>query len=513
MFLHIDLSILRAQNALTNLFGLTEPRPSPHGEPAGAMPTATAIDYQTPMLHQKAPGNVTLLDGVRGLTAPRPTVMGEPQEVPRGATTATRQPPSVTGAPQVLPDTDLCLRDARPQTASVDDGATALRDRCLAEYEARLNHSQARPTATMEIGDQRLDPMVAADGGILRGAGHGHLLHPSCASRPSRLVANVTDRPCARLQQRAQKLNWTSTRPLDAIYGDVHYRERGLEQEGPVLSRQFAPRPRYQASLETPDDASEKDAQNPEFMPLPRGMGTQPQPPRYSDIGHHGKRLSCRDWYEMPYRAPQQCEPHTRPHRYEAPQHFEGAYVPARANPVAHLAKMKRLPGRGKRQVGLFLWSHRRVGWLLSLGRARNVPSGMYHLRGTALAYVKQAPFQPRRWEELKALLLKRFQPCDLMAMYKAQFCSRRGRYNEDMHTYVEAFQRLADMAWPFMDAQAKEELVVDQFLMGMESHDLSVQVAAYGHFRMEDVPCVTRSLESVHEEERHAPRSRKPAT
>ena len=43
-------------------------------------------------------------------------------------------------------------------------------------------------------------------------------------------------------------------------------------------------------------------------------------------------------------------------------------------------------------------------------------------------------------------------------------------------------------MAWPFMDAQAKEELVVDQFLMGMESHELSVQVAAHGHHRMEDV-------------------------
>ncbi len=46
------------------------------------------------------------------------------------------------------------------------------------------------------------------------------------------------------------------------------------------------------------------------------------------------------------------------------------------------------------------------------------------------------------------------------------------------MHTYVEALQRLADMAWPFMDAQTKEELVVDQFLMGTESHELSVQVA-----------------------------------
>ncbi len=85
-------------------------------------------------------------------------------------------------------------------------------------------------------------------------------------------------------------------------------------------------------------------------------------------------------------------------------------------------------------------------------------------------------------------------------------------RHNEDMHTHVEALQCLADMAWSFVDSQAKEELVVDQFLMRMESHELSVQVAAHGHCRMEDVLCVTRSLEAVHEEERHDLRSRKPA-
>ncbi len=41
------------------------------------------------------------------------------------------------------------------------------------------------------------------------------------------------------------------------------------------------------------------------------------------------------------------------------------------------------------------------------------------HLRGTALAYVKWVPFQPRSWDELKALLLKRFQPRDRTATRK----------------------------------------------------------------------------------------------
>ncbi len=44
------------------------------------------------------------------------------------------------------------------------------------------------------------------------------------------------------------------------------------------------------------------------------------------------------------------------------------------------------------------------------------------HLRGTALAYGRRAPFPPRTWEELKTLLMKWFQPRDLTATYRAQF-------------------------------------------------------------------------------------------
>ncbi len=143
---------------ITNLFGLPEPRPSQCGKPIGTMPTAMARDCQAPVLHQQAPGNPSLLDGVRELIAPRPTVNREPLEVSREPIMATRQLSDMTGAPQVVPDTNMRLRDNRPRMAPVNDGATALRDRRLTEYEARLNHSQARPTATTEIGDKMSDP-------------------------------------------------------------------------------------------------------------------------------------------------------------------------------------------------------------------------------------------------------------------------------------------------------------------------------------------------------------------
>ncbi len=40
--------------------------------------------------------------------------------------------------------------------------------------------------------------------------------------------------------------------------------------------------------------------------------------------------------------------------RYEAPQHFEGAYVPARTNSVAHLAKMQDFQGEGNDRLDSF---------------------------------------------------------------------------------------------------------------------------------------------------------------
>ncbi len=45
----------------------------------------------------------------------------------------------------------------------------------------------------------------------------------------------------------------------------------------------------------------------------------------------------------------------------------------------------------------------------------------------------------------------------------------------EDIYTYLENIQRLADLAWSFMDYHTKEEMVVDQFLLRMGKHKLSV--------------------------------------
>ncbi len=54
--------------------------------------------------------------------------------------------------------------------------------------------------------------------------------------------------------------------------------------------------------------------------------------------------------------------------------------------------------------------------------------------------------------------------------------------------------------------------MIVDQFLLVMGNTELSVQVAAHGHRRVEDILQIAQSLEAVQEEEKFQPRGPKPA-
>ncbi len=46
---------------------------------------------------------------------------------------------------------------------------------------------------------------------------------------------------------------------------------------------------------------------------------------------------------------------------------------------------------------------------------------------------------------------------------------------------YVDALQKLGEMAWPLLDPIARDEMVAGQFLNRLDSHELRVQVAATG--------------------------------
>ena len=102
----------------------------------------------------------------------------------------------------------------------------------------------------------------------------------------------------------------------------------------------------------------------------------------------------------------------------------------------------------------------------------------------------------------MKTLLTRQFQPHDQTAAYKAQFGTQRRQKSEDIPTYVEALQKLTEMAWPLLDQIARDEMVADQFLNGLDSHELRIQVAATGIRRIEDLMRVARSLEAVKNQE-----------
>ncbi len=77
-----------------------------------------------------------------------------------------REPQEETGVPfeigrrlrdpvealQTMPNVDVCPRQLADRTALIDDGATALRDRRIAEYEARLQNSRPRASAAYDAG-------------------------------------------------------------------------------------------------------------------------------------------------------------------------------------------------------------------------------------------------------------------------------------------------------------------------------------------------------------------------
>ncbi len=73
---------------------------------------------------------------------------------------------------------------------------------------------------------------------------------------------------------------------------------------------------------------------------------------------------------------------------------------------------------------------------------------------------------------------------------------------SEDIPTYVDALQKLAEMVWPLLEPIARDEMLPNQFLNGFDSHELRVQVAATGIRRIEDLMHVARSLEAMENQE-----------
>ena len=135
--------------------------------------------------------------------------------------------------------------------------------------------------------------------------------------------------------------------------------------------------------------------------------------------------------------------------------HYRSAPAPRTPPPpsgntsAASLGQTGYLQGRERGEAGRFCLSGRGICNFPCMGPIETYRQARTHLRGVALANIRHAPLPPRTWEELKDLLMRRFQPRDLTSTFKAQFRARRRQRNEDIHIYVDTPQKLAEMAWP----------------------------------------------------------------
>ncbi len=383
--------------------------------------------------------------------------------------------------------------------------STTLRDKRLAEYEARLNRQSNQNAGVTKQVDK-------ADGTTVIGgldADYRYDTRRTVSAQPVFRDGRVRDsaldqedgswvRHQLHAKQIANNENRQTERDRDQEKGPAHMGPYVHAPVGVHERLRDPAQPIYEARLA--EDSVDEEPQP-----------SSPVRQRFHAIPiARGERMSRRDRYDGFDRANPEFFP--QPAREYAPLEPANRIMPNRPVPIACLAKMDVFKGEENDQLDTFFDQVEEFAAFFHWDERETCRQARAHLRGTALAYVKRAPFPPCSWDELKALLLKRFQPRDLTATYKAQFRSRRRRQTEDIDAFVEALKKLADMAWPFMDHYAKEELMVDQFLMGMDSHELNVQVAAHGHCRVDDVLRVARSLEVVREEEKQYFRGRKPA-
>ena len=95
-------------------------------------------------------------------------------------------------------------------------------------------------------------------------------------------------------------------------------------------------------------------------------------------------------------------------------------------------------------------------------------------LRGPAQQVLGELnPLDLEDYGAIKAALERRFDPAEKENLYRVEFRSRTKRKSETVSEYGFALNRLAASAYPRMPPEAKETIVIDQFVCGLPSREL----------------------------------------
>ena len=81
-------------------------------------------------------------------------------------------------------------------------------------------------------------------------------------------------------------------------------------------------------------------------------------------------------------------------------------------------------------------------------------------------------PGSIREYDDIRRVLLQRFNPPGREAAYRCQFKNRKRIETESISDYGYALKHLSAKAYPELDRLARETYVIDQFISGLNSSD-----------------------------------------
>ena len=293
-----------------------------------------------------------------------PNLFGLPAPVHTGTVPA--------GASNTILMAAACARSTPAARVDKSGTDTALRDRRLANYEARLKQE----------GPVSLVPTAVVSASAPRNAEHGQMVHAGADGVSNSLQVGEAVSPWTHHQERAHR---------SARLGQPSAGGQYIGEGIPCITARSVPH--Y-------DETSDDDNYQPGFHPHPY-LGTHEPDLAHPDvIRGYQEWPSRRDWYRATNRPVP--TPLPRHREFGIPQPTAVDRGPVRPYPQVRLAQMQDFQGDGSVTLDMFSDQVYELSQFYHWDGQETCRHTRAHLRGTALAYVRRAPFHHARGKNLK---------------------------------------------------------------------------------------------------------------
>ena len=100
-------------------------------------------------------------------------------------------------------------------------------------------------------------------------------------------------------------------------------------------------------------------------------------------------------------------------------------------------------------------------------------------------------------YNDVKTALTERFEPASKRELYKAELQVRAKKQNDGCADFSEELRRLVDKAFPNLEANAHEQLALNQYLSQLHNPQVAFAVKQQYPTKLEEAVCVTLEFES----------------